>query len=541
MTVNVVPHHDRPCTHTVYVRHIDAPAGGDRTELQRWPRHKLDIRTMSVTATVDGSTIPIRTRHQLETLERAQGDVTVTAGADAAPVKSAMTRTSRRISGTARPRFDVLGSSADADAVRWISEQVRQRGGRVLVVGGAVRDALRNTYGHGLHDPKDLDIEVYGVQPDQLAALLSRRWTVDETGKSFAVLKLAGLDVDVSLPRRETRTGTGHRAFDVTPDPWMTPETAATRRDFTINAIGFDVATSTIIDPTGGAADLAARKLRVVSDAFDEDPLRVLRGAQFVARFDLTATADTIARCRNLRGQADTLPRERIWDECTKLLTKAARPGAGVAFLEDAGWLDLWPELHGLGAAHVAATASALDRWAATRPPDRDDAVVTGLAVLTHRIGTGTHMPDPHAAGQHAAAMVRRLCPLVDMPADVATLIDNFGSATQAGPRSDADIRHLANQVGRIDLLANVAAAAGHGDVAHTIYEHAARLGVATCRPVPLLRGQDLIDAGVKPGRHIGQMLRDVYITQLDGAVTTTEQALAAALSHVTGDRTASR
>lgn len=496
-----------------------------------WPRTEIDLRVRHMDVTVDGITMPVRSRRQLETLERTQGALSANVnGPDGRLLqgRTATSRTARRIGGV-RPRLDVLGGGPDADAVTWITDQVSARGGRVLVVGGAVRDAVRNTYGHGHHQSKDLDVEVYGIDPDTLAALLARRFRVDETGRSFAVFKLAGHDIDVALPRRETRTGSGHRAFDVTPDPTMDPETAALRRDFTINAIGYDVATATIIDPVGGLADLAARKLRVVSDAFDEDPLRVLRGAQFIARFDLAATADTIARCHKLLPEAADLPRERIWDEWQKLLLKADAPGSGLTFLHHTGWTSVWPHLHDLGPHGTAAAAAALDNWATSRPDDRDGAMVTGLAVLTHALA-------PDAAQQ----TVSQLCALADLPSAARMLVGELPTVATAHAarhheQSDATLRHLAARVGRIDRLSVVAAAAGHTEVAHWLSQSAARIGVLDRRPEPLVRGQDLVDAGIRPGRHIGQALETVYRAQLDGTVTSAADALRMAVEHAQG------
>lgn len=153
-----------------------------------------------------------------------------------------------------------------------VGRLVRQAGGRVLWVGGCVRDALL-----GL-PVTDVDLEVYGVAPDRLMERLGARFPLDLVGKAFGVLKLRGLPVDVSLPRRESKAGLGHKGFAVQSDPGLAPEAAARRRDFTINAMAYDPETETLIDPAGGLRDLRNRVLRHVSDAFAEDPLRVLRG-----------------------------------------------------------------------------------------------------------------------------------------------------------------------------------------------------------------------------------------------------------------------
>src|SRR5580704_15232058 len=160
-------------------------------------------------------------------------------------------------------------------------------GFRALLVGGAVRDALL-----GL-EPKDFDVEVYGISYDRLAGLLAPYGRVDLVGKSFGVVKFFGFDF--SIPRRESKTGPHHRDFQTQFDESITPREAASRRDFTINAIAYDPVRDEVLDFFGGQEDLKNRVLRATSEAFREDPLRVLRGMQFACRFDLTldpATAE---------------------------------------------------------------------------------------------------------------------------------------------------------------------------------------------------------------------------------------------------------
>src|SRR6478672_9234118 len=172
-----------------------------------------------------------------------------------------------------------------------LATAVRNAGGRALLVGGCVRDLLMNV------EPSDWDLEVYGVEPLKLRTLLDEFGPVNVVGEAFTVYKL-GPDLDVSLPRRERKSGRGHRAFAIEGDPWMSIEEATQRRDFTINAILQDPLTEEMIDPFNGRADIEAKILRVVSnDTFAEDSLRVLRAAQLTARFEFEIEAKTIALC----------------------------------------------------------------------------------------------------------------------------------------------------------------------------------------------------------------------------------------------------
>jgi tRNA nucleotidyltransferase (CCA-adding enzyme) len=150
-----------------------------------------------------------------------------------------------------------------------LAESVRDADGRALLVGGCVRDALMGG------QPKDWDVEVYGVAPERLREILDRFGPVNVVGEAFTVYKL-GSDLDVSLPRRERKSGRGHRAFVIEGDPEMSMVEASRRRDFTINAILQDPLTNEIIDLFDGRRDLDQGVLRAVSaDTFAEDSLRV--------------------------------------------------------------------------------------------------------------------------------------------------------------------------------------------------------------------------------------------------------------------------
>ena len=174
---------------------------------------------------------------------------------------------------------------------------LRSAGGRPHLTGGCVRD-----WQWGL-EPKDFDIEVFGLDYESMGRALAPFGPTDLVGRSFGVLKLRldGLEYDFSLPRRESKTGAGHRGFVIAPDPSLTEAEAAARRDFTINSLAYDPLTDRLIDPHGGVADLKKKILRHTSEAFAEDPLRVLRAMQLAARFDLTMVPETVALCRSIR------------------------------------------------------------------------------------------------------------------------------------------------------------------------------------------------------------------------------------------------
>jgi tRNA nucleotidyltransferase (CCA-adding enzyme) len=232
------------------------------------------------------------------------------------------------------------GALSSFDLAFAIARRVDDAGGRALIVGGWVRDRLMG------RSCKDLDLEVYGLPADRLKSVLAEFGSVNTVGESFTVYKVA--DVDVALPRRESRTGRGHRAFEVTGDPDLSLVDAARRRDFTINAIAWDPLTEEYIDPFNGRADIATKVLRAVDlRTFGDDSLRVLRAVQFAARFEFALENATHELCRRIA--LDDLPSERIWGEMEKLLLQAARPSIGLGLALDLGIIErLFPEVHAL-------------------------------------------------------------------------------------------------------------------------------------------------------------------------------------------------
>lgn len=223
-----------------------------------------------------------------------------------------------------------------------IAEKVKEHGGRTFYVGGYVRDELLG------NENKDIDIEVHGITPAKLREILSELGTVTEMGASFGILGLKGFDIDIAQPRAEKATGRGHKDFEVYVDPFIGYENAAKRRDFTINALMEDVLTGEILDYFGGLKDLQWHLIRHVDDkTFIEDPLRVLRAAQFAARFTFRISNETINLSKTIDLSA--LSRERINGEMEKALLKSNNPYLFFMYLKKMNQLDVWfPELKAL-------------------------------------------------------------------------------------------------------------------------------------------------------------------------------------------------
>jgi len=431
------------------------------------------------------------------------------------------------------------------DAVLNIANMVRDVGGRALMVGGSVRDLLMDS-----KSVKDVDIEVFGVEPERLQRILGERYAFDPCGVSFGVLKLQHLDIDVSLPRRETKRGIGHKGFMMDSDPSLSIADAASRRDFTVNAMYYDPLTGEIEDPFGGMADLQNKVLRHVSPKFVEDPLRVLRGMQFIARFDLHAAPETISICRTM--SIEDLPPERLFEEWSKLLIKGREIGKGLDFLRMTGWVRYFPELNRLIGCRQDPkwhpegdvwnhTCLCLDAFAKRRIGIDDEDLIVGFAVLCHDLGKpattkrmGGHIRSlghDEAGIKPTLSFLRRLTNeeriLREVPPLVKCHMQPF--ALWKSRAGDAAIRRLAMKVVRIDRLLRVARADDEGrppemsggtsageDLAW-LAAAAERLKIAAKAPKPILMGRDLIAMGFKPSVQFGKWLNDCFEAQLDG------------------------
>ncbi len=434
-------------------------------------------------------------------------------------------------------------------------EAVR-RVGRPRLVGGGVRDWLL-----GLPS-KDFDIEVAGVGFEGLRRELAPFGATDVIGRSFGVIKVrgaGGAEYDFSLPRRESKTGSGHRGFAVEPDPTLSDADAAARRDFTVNSIAVDPFTGALVDPFGGRADLAARVLRHTGPAFADDPLRVLRAFQLAARFDLSLAPETAALCRQMVGTYAELPVERVWGEWEKWATKSVRPSRGIEVLEATGWIIHFPEVAALRGTqqepewhpegdvlthtcHCLDALAGLPEWAASPPARRR---MLSLAVLAHDFGkpatTGRSekrgslrwvSPGHESAGGPLSdSFLRRIGAPLDLDAPVRALVVNHLAHHHGGADfTDPQVRRLARKLApaTIDDLAVVMASDALGRPPLPAADILARIGLLRGRaasleleamaPRPIIQGRHLVALGRKPGPGFKPVLDAAFEAQLDGA-----------------------
>jgi tRNA nucleotidyltransferase (CCA-adding enzyme) len=442
------------------------------------------------------------------------------------------------------------------DDLRAMLEAVRGVG-RPRLVGGGVRDWLL-----GLPS-KDFDVEVAGVGFEGLRRALAPFGATDVIGRSFGVIKVrgaSGSEYDFSLPRRESKTGAGHRGFAVEPDPALGDADAAARRDFTVNAIAMDPFTGEMIDPFNGRADLAARVLRHTSAAFSEDPLRVLRAFQLAARFDFTLAPETAVLCREILPSFAELPVERVWAEWDKWAVKSVRPSRGIEVLEQTGWIRHFPEVAAMrGTAqepewhpegdvlthtgHCLDALVSLGEWVSAPPARRR---MLSFAVLAHDFGkppTTEHAerrgamrwvsPGHEAAGGPLSdSFLRRIGAPLDLDAPVRALVVHHLAHHHgnSGDFTDTQVRRLARKLApaTIDDLAVVMAADAMGrpplpsseilDVVGRLRSRASSLALEAAAPRPIIQGRHLVALGRRPGPEFKPVLDAAFEAQLDGA-----------------------
>jgi tRNA nucleotidyltransferase (CCA-adding enzyme) len=431
-----------------------------------------------------------------------------------------------------------------------VCELAKKNGGKAHVVGGAVRDSML-----GL-PVKEIDIEVFGVEPARLRSVLGEHYRLDLVGEAFGVIRLHGRPVDISIPRKESKAGLGHRGFEILSDPTLSFEAAAARRDFTINSMAWDPSEDRILDPFKGSADLRARILRHTSERFVDDPLRVLRGMQFAARFDLEVAPETVELCRNM--DMEDLARERIFEEWKKLILLGRTPSRGLAFLKDCGWIRFYPELEALvGCSQEPEwhpegdvwmhTLHCMDAFAGEPVRDAREDLTVGLAVLCHDFGkpaTTAFERERLRSIQHEAAgeaptrkFLSGMTDSSDLINEVVALVLHHLKPLQLyeARAGDAAIRRLAVKVKRIDRLVRVARADMQGrppmpfegfPAGEWLLGRARFLEVQDSAPRPIVKGRHLIELGLEPGPSFGPILRKCYEAQIEGRISNRKEGI---------------
>ena len=449
-------------------------------------------------------------------------------------------------------------------SLRKLIDTIAKNGGRSILVGGCVRDALL-----GL-PAKDFDIEVYGLTSQELESHLVDIGTVHAVGRAFGVLKVTiktndmTETFDVSLPRKENKEGRGHRGFQVTPDPNLTFEKAALRRDFTINAMGYDPIAQKLLDPHQGQKDLHDRILRHVSPAFSEDPLRVLRAAQFKARFAMNIAPETLELCRQLKDELETLPKERIYWEIEKLLLRSKQPACGFRFLQACDALSIFPELeklidcpqepewHPEGDVwyHTLLVLDEAARLCQESTEDEETKLIILLSALCHDLAKpaktifddGRIRSPGHESG--GAKPTQKLLERMGIPQRIIDVVialvkEHLKPYQLYAVReqvSDAALKRLTLRA-PVKELCMLAKADSYGrttpdalerddPATHWLWNEIQRLNLEKEPPRPLLQGRHLIALGLHPGAHFKNLLNKAFQAQLENEFKDEDSAL---------------
>ncbi|RUM74104.1 MAG: CCA tRNA nucleotidyltransferase [Sulfurovum sp.] len=372
-----------------------------------------------------------------------------------------------------------------------------------------------------------------------------------------------GEEYDFSFPRKERKVGVGHRGFDISCDGSLSFKEASLRRDFTINAMGYDIEKDEFLDPYGAKKDMKEKLLRHInSKTFIEDPLRVYRAIQFCARFEYRLDADTFKLCKYMveQGMLDELPKERIYEEFKKLLLKSSKPSIGFELMRALGIVKrYYPELYAIidvpqskiwhpeGDVWVH-TLMCVDKMATLKTGEDKQDLKMMFGVLCHDFGKATHTqiyPDKISAIGHEKAGVEptqrflyRLSDEHDFIQSILPLV-RYHLAPSSYFRNGAKnstIRRLSTKVNieelvmvaRADFLGRTTEASLRGDyeAGDWLLRKAKELDVYTQPPKPLLQGRDLIALGYQPSKKFKEMLDSVYLNQIEGDIRTKEEAI---------------
>ena len=398
--------------------------------------------------------------------------------------------------------------------VRTVLEQLYKDGGDPYIVGGSVRDTFLGIAS------KDIDIEVYGLSVDKVIKSLRKIGHVDEVGKSFGVLKitLGGEDFDISLPRTEQRTGSGHRGFDISVDENISLEEASSRRDFTINSIMYSDRASVVSDPHGGVKDMQDRVLRHVSDAFNDDPLRVLRGVQMVSRFEMRMADETIAKSQTLKDEFKYLSKERIQVEFQKLYSKGKDTSYAFKVLEATEWDKNFPGLSEINDDDLRRELKEADRYIKSEKiPDGDTKVSLLAAVSVHRVDD---LRERHNLLSYLT--------VGDDAKNTAMFLTTTSAPSDLKPSTIK--RWVKDLPARISPQLWIQYRSALGDDVKDISSALKMHGVAETPEPDLVNGNDVVQAsaGRKPGPWVKQTLDILRSKQYDGVFRTREEGLVA-------------
>ena len=385
-----------------------------------------------------------------------------------------------------------------------------------IIVGGYIRDLLLKK------ESKDIDIELYGISSfRKLEEILKEFGDVNSVGKSFGVCKLRvdDLDLDFSFPRTDSKIDTGHKGFKIKIDSSLDFKTAASRRDFTINTIGYDIETKNILDPFNGREDLKNNVLKAVDiEKFGDDPLRVLRAVQFSSRFNLSIDNELFITCKNMikNSLLDELPKERIFIEIQKLLLKSPSPSSGIKLLYSLGGFNYFTEFINMHMHKLEKTYKAIDTMSSLKTMNNKTNIMLMLAALCYQL-----------PADKCETFISKLSNDKNLFNKVSSLLKHQ-SDINFEQFSDYDIYMLATKV-TIEEFVLFSIATSQTTIKseniNNFKTRAKELDVFHQKAKAIVKGKDILNFGIKPSKEFSRILNKAYIAQINGVFQTKKEA----------------
>ena len=442
------------------------------------------------------------------------------------------------------------------EPIRLLEDTITRNGGRAFLVGGASIDMFTGK------EPKDWDIEVFGVSYERLIEIARLVGEADLVGSKFGVVKVKGcpLDIELSIPRTENKNGPKHQDFDITLKPDLSIKEAGRRRDFTINTIYIDLRTSKVIDEWGGVRDLHDHVLRYVDpNTFIEDPLRAFRAIQLAARKAEHMTPELGMLIKEMSPAVRILSGSAILGELTKCLMFAKQPSKGLQYLSPTGLIGMFPELEAIASCpqhpthhpegdvwtHTQMVVDQAAKWKHELPEDWQLGFMFGA--LLHDVGkpvvidleTYSTICHDKEGAPLARAFMERITDNEDLitKAVAITEVHMRPRLLLKASAKRAAWRRLQN-VCPLNVLAYVSMcdSDGRGDPAMVqgksdpafiktmeVYDE---FGKPSWGIEPILMGRHLIEAGYKPGITFSPMLKAAYEYQLEEGCTDIQELL---------------
>ncbi len=382
-----------------------------------------------------------------------------------------------------------------------------------IIIGGYVRDYFLNI------SSKDIDIELYGVESfKQLEEILIEFGDVNNVGKSFGVCKLSFKEheIDFTQPRIDNKISSGHTGFDVNINKDLDFKTATTRRDFTINAIGYSVIEKKILDPFNGLADIKNKTLKAVDiKTFSQDPLRVLRAISFSSRLNFTMDNELFLLCLDMCNNniLTQLPKERIFGEIKKILLKSQKPSLGFKLIKELDALKFFSPLNAITSDNYFQTLEALDKITKYKTKDNKTNILLMLAILCYKLNI-----------EQTKEFILNLTNEKKLLENILRLKENKFKNNY----TDSELFRLANKVNiEYFLIYNKTI---HNSLSDNLFKkikiRAKELNILNKKISPLLEGKDILIYGIEPSKIYSNILNMAYEEQMDLKINTHKEAL---------------